>query len=89
MSMNGVKTYYIEIGDGIKGRNLDEMRRLAIDYLWLHPKDSTVTVYTSKTKKIVVGEVIYTKSRPLFLWSLPNGRIRTLYRSGSVYKKPN
>lgn len=87
--MNGERTYYIEIGDGIKGHSLDEIRRAAIDYLWMHPKEYAVTIYKSKTKKVVVGEVIYTKSRPLFLWSLPNGRIRTLYRSGSVYKKPN
>lgn len=81
------KTYYIDIEGGISDRDVMAIRRMAIDYLWMHPKEKDVTVFSSPTKKVVVGTVTYTASRPLFLWTSDNGRSSTLLRDGKIYRR--
>lgn len=81
------KRYYVELDGGTQDTDLTNIRRKAIDYLWFHPRERSVTVYTSHLKKLEVGTVYYTKSRPLFLWTLSNGKSRPLFRDGNVYRK--
>lgn len=82
------RTYYIEIDGGLTETSLPNLRRIAIDHLFLHPRERTVPVYTSHTRKCLVGTVTYTGSTPLFMWTLCNGRSRTLLRNGEVYNRP-
>lgn len=85
------RKYYIEIDGGFLDTDLSNVRKRAIDYLWLNPKEKQIIVYSSASKRRVeVGRVVYMGSKSsLFQWFLPRGVGRPLYKTGEVYHKPN
>lgn len=85
MSMS-TRTFYIELDGGILDTDISSIRRRAIDHLWQNPDDGPVTVYTSASKKVIVGRVARSQGKYPFIWTKANKRSRPLDRNGSVYK---
>lgn len=85
-----IRTYFVAVDGGHTDPNLVSIRKLAMDYLWTHPEDGQIIIYSSRSKRQIVGKVVFnSRASPIFAWSTPRKSIRTLYRDGNIYKKPN
>lgn len=84
------RTFYIDIDEGHQDSSLMEIRRIAMDWLWTHPDERSVTVYSSPSKTRTVGMVTVNHSRSaVFAWIVPKGAVKTLFRNGGLYKNRN
>lgn len=63
---------------------------MAMDWLWTHPEDGSVAVYTSPSMSRTVGKVEINRTRQaLFVWTCPRKGMRILFRNGGLYKNLN
>lgn len=77
-------SFWSEIEGGTTTDTLIEARQIAIQHLTDNPDLTEIDIYTSRTKKNLVGTVKNTGRMPMFEWQPKKGRILPLKADGQT-----